>query len=59
MEIKGLKQIKSGAKLFLKKQKLEEQLKQLAKEYHQQVSVKAEDETYFIAMVEDYIKQSK
>jgi len=59
MQAKGLKEIKKGAKLLLKKEKIEEQLKELAKLYHNQVSIKAEDEKYFLKLAKDYNKQQK
>ena len=57
MEVNGLKEIKKGAKLLLKKEKIEQKLKELAKDYHNQVDIKAEDEKYFITMAKDYNKQ--
>ena len=59
MEAKGLKEVKKGAKLILKKQKIDAQLKELAKVYHSQVGFKSEDEKYFIALADDYNKQQK
>lgn len=59
MEVKGLKQVKKGAKLLLKKQQIDKQLKELAKLYHNQTSIKAEDEKYFLALAKDYNKQNK
>ena len=57
MQAKGLKEVKKGAKLLLKKQKIDEKIKRLARVYHSQVSVKCDDEKYFVAMAEDYNKQ--
>ena len=59
MRAKGLKEVKKGAKLLKKKQKIEQKLKELAKLYHNNVSIKAEDEKYFMALVMDYNKQQK
>ena len=59
MQAKGLKEIKKGAKLLLKKQKIDAELKQLAKAYHNQVSIKAEDEKYFLKLAKDYNAQQK
>ena len=59
MRAKGLKEVKKGAKLLKKKQKIEQKLKELAKLYHNNVSIKAEDEKYFMALVKDYNKQQK
>ena len=59
MQAKGLKEVKKGAKLLLKKQKIDEQLKQLALIYHNQVGIKAEDEKYFLKLAKDYNKQQK
>ena len=59
MRAKGLKEVKKGAKLLKKKQKIEQKLKELAKLYHNKVSIKAEDEKYFMALVKDYNKQQK
>lgn len=33
MQLKGLKEVKKGAKLLLKKEKIDAELKQLAREY--------------------------
>lgn len=57
MKVLGEKEVKKGAKLLQKKQKIEAQLKQLAKEYHNQVSIKCDDESYFIIMAHEYNKQ--
>ena len=59
MQAKGLKEVKKGAKLLLKKQKIDQQLKQLAQIYHNQVGVKCEDEKYFLKLAKDYNKQQK
>ena len=59
MQAKGLKEVKKGAKLLLKKQKIDEQLKQLALIYHNQVDIKSEDEKYFVKLAKDYNKQQK
>lgn len=57
MQAKGLKEVKKGAKLLLQKQKIDQQLKQLAQIYHNQVGVKYEDEKYFLKLAKDYNKQ--
>ena len=59
MRVKGLKEVKKGAKLLKKKQKIDQKLKELAKLYHNNVSIKAEDEKYFITLAKDYNKQQK
>ena len=58
MQAKGLKEVKKGAKLLLKKEKIDGKLKKLAEQYRNLTSPKF-DEHYFLAMAEDYIKQQK
>ncbi|MBQ7880838.1 MAG: hypothetical protein IJ358_03245 [Clostridia bacterium] len=57
MQEKGLKEVKKGVKLFKQKQKIDAKIKQLAKQYHEQVGFKTEDEKYYLALVESYIKE--
>ena len=46
MKVIGVKEVKKGAKLLLKKQKIDQQLKQLAQIYHNQVGAKCEESTF-------------
>jgi len=57
MKVKGIKQVKKGAKLLLKKQQIDKQLKQLAEIYYSQTGIKYEDEKYFLVLAEDCNKQ--
>ena len=57
MNIKGLKQVQKGAKLLIKKQQIDKQLKCLAEIYYNQTGINAENEKYFLTLAEDYNKQ--
>ena len=57
--IKGLKEVKKAAKLFNKKAKIDNKINNLAKKYYNQVSIKSDDNDYFLELVKDYIKQSQ
>lgn len=57
--IKGLKEVKNAAKLFNKKAKIDNKINNLAKKYYNQVSIKSDNNDYFLELVKDYTKQSQ
>ena len=54
----GLKEVKKAAKLTVKKQKIEKEIKELSKKYANLVNPNTVTEEYFEAMVADFIKQT-
>ena len=54
----GLKEVKKAAKLAVKKQKIEKEIKELSKKYANLVNPNTVTEEYFEAMVADFIKQT-
>ena len=59
MKVKGLKEVKKAAKLTVKKQKIEKQIKELSKQYANLINPEVITDEYFTAMVEDHMKRFK
>ena len=58
MKVIGLKEVKKGAKLIAKKQKIESEILKLSKQYREAINQPKIDDEYFIALAEDYLKRN-
>ena len=56
MKIRGLKEVKKGAKLLKKKEKIEQAIEKLRNQYHSVTHVSNID-GYFDAAIKDYAKK--
>jgi len=57
MKVKGLKEIKKGAKLYKKTLKLERKLKEESKKYFDAVGFENRDFDYFLYGCKDYLNK--